>query len=203
MSAQKNTAESVNTILHIESSIFGDSGVSSQLSAVLVAKLKARFAGAEVTRRNVASNPLPHLDAQTLTSIGEGKPVIGDTLIEEVKAADVIVLGVPMYNFGVPSSLKAWFDHIARAGSTFKYTESGPVGLLTSKKVYVVTSRGGYHKGAATDLEVPFLKTILGFIGLTDVEFIYAEGLNLTGKREKGLAEATARIEELLDEEAA
>ncbi|MBU2984940.1 NAD(P)H-dependent oxidoreductase [Saccharophagus degradans] len=197
----------VKNILHVESSLFGEGGVSSQLSTELVAKLQNKYAdantGVNVVKRNLAADPIPHLDLATITAIGEGKPVIGDTLIQELKDADILVLGVPMYNFGVPSGLKAWFDHIARAGSTFKYTETGPVGLLENKKVYVVTSRGGYHKDAASDVEVPFLKTFLGFLGLSDVEFIYAEGLNLSGKREQGLADASAKIAALVDEEAA
>lgn len=190
-------------ILHIESSLFGEGGVSSQLSSALVAKLQSKYANAQTVKRNLAADPLPHLDLATITAIGEGKPVIGDTLIQELKNADILVLGVPMYNFGVPSGLKAWFDHIARAGSTFKYTDTGPVGLLENKKVYVVTSRGGYHQGAASDVEVPFLKTFLGFLGLNEVEFIYAEGLNLSGKREQGLADASAKIAALVGEEAA
>lgn len=205
----------VKNILHVESSLFGEGGVSSQLSTELVAKLQNKYAnvnasvntgvntGVSIVKRNLAADPIPHLDLATITAIGEGKPVIGDTLIQELKDADILVLGVPMYNFGVPSGLKAWFDHIARAGSTFKYTETGPVGLLENKKVYVVTSRGGYHKGAASDVEVPFLKTFLGFLGLNDVEFIYAEGLNLSGKREQGLADASAKIAALVGEEAA
>ncbi|WGO98817.1 NAD(P)H-dependent oxidoreductase [Saccharophagus degradans] len=205
----------VKNILHVESSLFGEGGVSSQLSTELVAKLQNKYAdvnasvntgvntGVNIVKRNLAADPIPHLDLATITAIGEGKPVIGDTLIQELKNADILVLGVPMYNFGVPSGLKAWFDHIARAGSTFKYTETGPVGLLENKKVYVVTSRGGYHKDAASDVEVPFLKTFLGFLGLNDVEFIYAEGLNLSGKRKQGLADASAKIAALVGEEAA
>ena len=101
-----------------------------------------------------------------------------------------------MYNFGIPSTLKAWFDHVARAGTTFKYTETGPQGLLTGKKVYLVTTRGGIHKDSAQDTQIPFVKTFLAFLGLTDVEVIYAEGLNLgNGQREKGLETARKLIE--------
>lgn len=199
----KQQRKSIETILHVESSLFGASGVSTQLSRSLVAKLSGSLEGVELIQRDLSKEPVPHLDAATIQAIAEGKPTIGDTFIAELKRADVIVLAAPMYNFGVPSALKAWFDHIARAGSTFRYTESGPEGLLKGKKVYVVTSRGGYHKGAETDVEVPFIKTFLGFLGLTDVEFIYAEGLNLSGKREQGLAEASTQIDALIEEEMA
>jgi FMN-dependent NADH-azoreductase len=110
----------------------------------------------------------------------------------------VVVLGLPMYNFGVPSTLKAYFDQLARAGVTFRYTPEGPVGLLTGKKVYVFATRGGLHAGTASDLQSAYVRQFLGFIGLNDVEFIYAEGLALgTEQREQALAAAALRIGEL------
>jgi FMN-dependent NADH-azoreductase len=124
---------------------------------------------------------------------------LDDALIAEVAAADVIVIGVPMYNFGVPAQLKNWIDAVARAGVTFKYTESGPVGLVQGKKVYVALTRGGLYRNTPADTQVPYLKTFLGFIGLTDVQFIYAEGLAMGPEAEqKALASAQSQIEEVL-----
>jgi len=118
-----------------------------------------------------------------------------DTLIDELKQADVIVIGLPMYNFGVPSQLKAYFDHIARAGVTFKYTEKGPVGLLTGKKVYVFAARGGLYAGTPLDTQTSYVRDFLRFLGMTDVEFVYAEGLAISPQsKETGLAKAVAEI---------
>ena len=130
-----------------------------------------------------------------------------DRLIEEVEAADVIVLAAPMYNFSVPSTLKAWIDHVARAGRTFNYTEKGPVGLLTGKKVFVVTARGGvYSEGPAKsfDFHEPYLRAVLGFLGLNDVTFVYVEGLAVSSdSATAGLAKARERIATLLERAAA
>ena len=120
---------------------------------------------------------------------------IDDALIAQVQAADAIVLGVPMYNFGIPVQLKSWLDAIARAGVTFRYTENGPEGLLKGKKAYIAFARGGKYRGTEADTQVPYLKTILGFLGITDVHFIYAEGLNMGEEATKqGFAEAEADI---------
>ena len=121
-----------------------------------------------------------------------------DNLIDELKQADVIVLGLPMYNFGVPSQLKAYFDHIARVGITFKYTDKGPVGLLTGKKAYVFAARGGLYVGTPLDTQTSYVRDFLRFLGIADVEFVYAEGLNISPQsKEAGLAKALAEIERL------
>ena len=121
-----------------------------------------------------------------------------DTLIDELKQADVIVFGLPMYNFGVPSQLKAYFDHIARAGVTFKYTDKGPVGLLTGKKVYVFAARGGLYAGTPLDTQTSYVRDFLRFLGMTDVEFVYAEGLAISAQsKQAGLAKAVAEIARL------
>ena len=123
---------------------------------------------------------------------------LDDALIAELRAADVIVLGVPMYNFGVPSTLKAYFDHVARAGVSFRYTPDGPVGLLGSKRAYVFATRGGRYAGTEADLQTAYLRQFLGFIGIRDVEFIYVEGLALGAEqRERAVAAANERIEQL------
>jgi FMN-dependent NADH-azoreductase len=121
-----------------------------------------------------------------------------DALIDELRRADVLVLGVPMYNFGVPSTLKAYFDHVARAGVTFRYTAEGPVGLLTGKRAFVFATRGGRYAGTDADLQSAFLRRFLGFIGINDVEFVYAEGLSLGAEqRDQALAAALERIDQL------
>ena len=121
-----------------------------------------------------------------------------ETLIRELQAAECLVLGVPMYNFGIPSPLKAWFDHVARAGVTFRYTEQGPQGLLTGKRAVILASRGGQHRGQPTDTQSGYLRTMLGFLGITDVEFVYAEALNLGEEpRRASLAAAESGLERL------
>jgi FMN-dependent NADH-azoreductase len=191
-------------ILYIESSIFGAEGASSQLAAHLLEQLRQQPGEVSVTERHLHSNTIPHFDTDTIGAISTGESVLADTLIAEVQAADTLIIGAPMYNFGVPTQLKAWFDHIARAGVTFHYTENGPQGMLTGKKAYVLTSRGGIHKDAVTDVQVPFLRNILGFLGISDVSFIYAEGLNLGGdSHEQGMAAAREQIAQLLQRKAA
>jgi FMN-dependent NADH-azoreductase len=159
--------------------------------------------------RDLAKAPVPHLDANRFGAF-VAKPdertteqiaVVGysDTLVAELKGADVIVLAVPLYNFGIPSTLKAYFDHIARAGVTFRYTDKGPVGLLTGKRAIVFATRGGHYAGTALDSQTPYLRAFLGFVGITDVEFVYAEGLAISeAGREAALSGARSRIDELL-----
>jgi FMN-dependent NADH-azoreductase len=197
----------MHTVLQINSSLFGETGQSSKLAAEFAALLAAS-AGARLVVRDLAQNPVPHLTAERFTafatpaaerSLDQQRHVAeSDVLIEELRAADTVVLGLPMYNYGVPSTLKAYFDHLARAGVTFRYTAEGPVGLLTGKRVFVFATRGGRHAGTATDMQTAFVRQFLAFIGLRDVEFIYAEGLALgPDQRDQALAAATARIEQL------
>jgi FMN-dependent NADH-azoreductase len=159
-------------------------------------------------RHVAAAEPVPHLDAQRFGAFitqpearnAEQAAVVAysDALIAELKQADVIVIGLPMYNFGVPSQLKAYFDHIARAGVTFRYTENGPVGMLTGKKAYVFAARGGIYAGTPMDTQTNYVRDFLRFIGLADIEFVYAEGLAISPQsKEAGLANAAAAIERL------
>src|SRR5687767_8573090 len=195
-------------ILQIKASVFNGSGQSSRLSDQLVAQLRAQNPGAEVVQRDLVADPVPHLDAARVGAFfakaeartAEQQAVIAysDALIDEVRQADVIVLGLPMYNFGVPSQLKAWFDHLARAGVTFKYTDQGAVGLLTGKKVYVLATRGGLYAGTAADTQTGYVRQFLAFLGLEDVEFIYAEGLAVGAeKRDAALEAAHHQIERI------
>jgi FMN-dependent NADH-azoreductase len=175
-------------ILVINSSANGDASVSSQLTGRFVDSVRDANPGAEVVIRDVGANPLPHLTRETVAAItGEpatpaelGARALSDTLIAELRQADVILVASPMYNFGISSTLKAWFDHIARAGMTFRYTENGPEGLLKGKKTVAILSRAGFYSegpAAAMDGQEPYLRAMLGFIGLDDVTWIRAEKL--------------------------
>ena len=188
-------------ILHIDSSIFDTQGASSQLAQHLISQLQQRHPDAQVVRRSVSADKLPHFDAETIGQIGEGKAELADTLIAEVQNADVVILGIPMYNFGIPSQLKSWFDHIARAGVTFRYTANGPEGLLTGKQVYALHSRGGLHQNTERDTIVPFLNTMLGFVGLDQVEHVFAEGLSMSEHKDSSLDQARQHIDQLFNEE--
>lgn len=197
----------MRSILQINSSLFGGNGQSSKLAAEFAGTL-AESTGARLVVRDLANDPPPHLTAERFgafttpasqRTVEQQRHVAeSDALIEELRRADVIVLGLPMYNFGVPSTLRAYFDHLARAGVTFRYTAAGPEGLLTGKKAYVFATRGGRHAGTASDMQSAYVRQFLGFIGITEVEFIYAEGLALgPEQREQAIAAATARSAEL------
>lgn len=198
----------MTNILVITASIFGQEGQSSQLVKRTLNQLQLAYGGVNVVTRDLAAEPVPHLDASRFGAFltgaddrnDEQKRVIdySDSLIQEIKDADVIVMGVPMYNFGIPSSLKAYFDHIARAGVTFRYTENGPVGLLEDRPVYVLAARGGIYVGTPNDSQTPYIRSFLGFLGLEDVHFVYAEGLNMgEDKKSSALKEAGKNIETL------
>ncbi|MDE0854988.1 MAG: NAD(P)H-dependent oxidoreductase [Nevskia sp.] len=199
----------MTTLLQINASINNGNGQSSQLAKQFVAAFQNSRPDAKVVVRDVAAaEPVPHLNAERfgafITKPEERTPAqravveYSDALINELKQADVIVLGLPMYNFGVPSQLKAYFDHIARAGVTFKYTEKGPVGQLTGKKAYVFAARGGLYAGTPLDTQTSYVRDFLRFIGIADVEFVYAEGLAISAEsREASLAKATAEAARL------
>ncbi|MBK7848162.1 MAG: NAD(P)H-dependent oxidoreductase [Zoogloea sp.] len=179
----------MTTLLKINASLFSTQGQSSQLAERFVAARLAATPGLKVISRDLGAEPVPHLDAARFLSFlakpeersAEQQAVVAysDALIEELRQADEIVIGLPMYNFGVPSTLKAWFDHIARAGVTFRYTATGPEGLLTGKKVTLFAARGGLYAGTPKDSQTTYVRDFLAFIGITDVEFVYAEGLNM------------------------
>ena len=196
----------MTTLLQIKASISHDQGLSSQLANNFVAAYRKAHPHSKVLVREVASaEPVPHLNGERFgafitkpeerTDAQHAVVAYSDALIDELKRADIVVIGLPMYNFGVPSQLKAYFDHIARAGVTFKYTATGPVGLLTGKKVYVFAARGGLYAGSPLDTQTGYVRDFLGFLGMTDVQFVYAEGLAVSPEsREAGLAKAAAEI---------
>ena len=174
-------------LLQINTSLFSSAGQSSRLADEFVAQWRAENPQGEVRVRDLAKDPVPHLTAERFqaflakpeerTAAQQADAGISDALVEELKSADTIVIGLPMYNFGVPSTLKAYFDHVARAGITFRYTEKGPQGLLGGKQVYVFSTRGGIHAGTPRDSETAYVRDFLAFLGITEVEFIFAEGL--------------------------
>jgi len=205
---------SMSTLLQINASIHGENGQSSQLASQFVAAWRQNHPQTQIVQRDLASEPVPHLTAerfgafltlpQQRDAAQQAVAQYSENLIEEIKRADVIVLGLPMYNFGVPSQLKAYFDHIARAGLTFRYTAQGPVGLLGGKKVYVFAARGGLYAGSPLDTQTQYVRDFLRFVGVSDVEFVYAEGLAIdAARRESALGAARAQIAQLVDERAA
>jgi len=191
----------MKTLLQIQTSIFSDGGESSRLARRFVAEWQKAHPSRQVIVRDIGRETVPHLTAERFQSF-LAKPeertleqravaAYSDALIDELRRADVIVLGLPMYNFGVPSSLKAYFDHVARSGVTFRYTEKGPQGLLTGKKAYVFAARGGLYAGTPLDTQTAYVRDFLRFIGIDDVEFVYAEGLAM-GEASKSQALANA-----------
>jgi FMN-dependent NADH-azoreductase len=196
-------------ILQVKSSVFSGNGQSSRLADEFAALLAEQHPAAEIVERDLAAKALPHLDGARAAALfakpeartAEQRAVVAesDALIDELRRADVLVLGLPMYNFGVPSQLKAWYDHVARAGITFRYTGKGPEGLLKGKKAYIFAARGGEYAAAANDWQAQFVRQILGFIGITDVEMVLAEGLAISeARKEAALAQARSALRRLV-----
>ncbi|WP_292933447.1 FMN-dependent NADH-azoreductase [Noviherbaspirillum sp.] len=191
----------MKTLLQINASMFSENGQSSRLARQFIANWKSANPDGKLIAHDLGAEPVPHLTAQRFGALiakpeersAEQQAVVdfSDGLVDELKRAEVIVLGLPMYNFGIPSALKAYFDHIARAGVTFNYTDKGPVGLLTGKKVYVFAARGGAYIGTPMDTQTAYVRDFLRFLGISDVEFVYAEGLNM-GEQSKQAALANA-----------
>lgn len=190
----------MSRVLALKSSILGDYSQSNKLVEDFIKNVDQD----KLTVRDLAANPLPVLDFAVATALRATEDLsqeqqavveLSDTLIEEVKAADTLVIAAPMYNFTIPTQLKNWIDLIARAGVTFKYTENGVQGLIEGKKAIVITTRGGIHKDSPTDNVTPYLRTVLGFVGTTDVEFVYAEALNMGEDfAAKGISEAQSQL---------
>lgn len=192
----------MKTLLQLNTSLFSSHGESSRLAEEFVAAWQARNPDGRVIVRDLAADPVPHLDGASFlaflakpeerTAEQQAAVAHSDALIAELKSADIVVLGLPLYNFGIPSTLKAYFDRIARAGVTFKYTETGPVGLLAGRKVYAFATRGGHYLGTPKDTQTGYVRDFLHLIGIDDVEFVYAEGLAL-GEAAKAAALSNAR----------
>ena len=177
-------------LLHIDSSALAANSVSRQLTAAIIARWQDTVPGLEVTYRDLDADPLPHLTNAVLGGGDAAAAQAGEAAMQQFLAADVIVVGVPRYNFGVPSTLKAWIDRIAVAGRTFKYTENGPIGLAGGKKVIVAEASGGEYAGTAIDFVAPYLKQVFGFLGITDVEFVRAERVAYSAQHKAEAIEA-------------
>lgn len=196
------------TLLQINTSLFSEQGQSSKLTREFVSAWRARNPDGQVIVRDLAANPLPHLTAERFQAF-LAKPEArtpaqqtivaeSDALIDELKAADAIVLGLPMYNFGIPSTLKAYIDHIARAGVSFRYTVNGPEGLIEDRKLTVLAARGGRYAGTPKDTQSGYVRDFFNFIGIRDIDFVYAEGMAMDeATRRDALAAAHSRIDTL------
>lgn len=195
----------MTTLLVINSSPMGDASVSRKLTASFAESYKAAHGAVDVVEHDTSTMDLPHVNGEILgafftpadqqNDVQKGHVARSDALIEAIKKADAIVIGAPMHNFGIPSTLKAYIDHIARAGATFQYTENGPVGLLADKPVYVLATRGGdYSENGYPQLDfvLPYLKSVLGFLGLQSVELLQANGLAMG---DEAVSQATSQVE--------
>jgi FMN-dependent NADH-azoreductase len=204
----------MTNILILDSAATGSESVSRRLTDAAAATIRRRDPAARIVRRDIGAQPVPHLTEETVPAIRAGivgsetareALALSDTLVAELQDADLIVIGAPMYNFGMPSTLKAWFDHVLRARVTFRYTEAGPEGLLKGKKAIVVEARAGlYSEGpaAAMDHQEPHLRTLLGFMGITDVTFVRAEKLAFGPEAAAAaVADAIGTIEALAEAE--
>jgi FMN-dependent NADH-azoreductase len=202
-----NLEDPMKTLLHLKSSLFSDAGQSSRLAARFAEQWLRDNPGGRVIERDLARDPVPHLTAERFGAFlakpeertADQQAIAGfsDALIDEIKGADTLVLGLPMYNFGVPSTLKAYFDHVARAGVTFRYTEKGPVGLLTGKQAVIFATRGGLYAGTTRDTQSGYVRDFFTFLGIEDVRFVYAEGLAMgEAPRNAAIAQAERAIDE-------
>src|SRR5262245_6808087 len=209
------TKDQAMNILHITSSPRGNASYSNRVAADVLDELRWRAPAAAVTMRDLARDPLPHIDddfvVATKSSTGpqterqRAQLAQSDALVDELLAADLIVIAAPMINFTVPSNLKTWIDYVARAGRTFSYSEKGPQGLVTGKQVILVVARGGvYSDKPAFDFQVPYLKNVLGFLGMTDVQVIEVEGTAFGPEvAEKAVEAAVAKLHAHCDARAA
>jgi FMN-dependent NADH-azoreductase len=183
-------------LLHLDSSALGDQSVTRELGAAIIAHWRARFPGATVEYRDLDANPVPHLSGRSLARTDPALAAQDDQVLEQFLEADVIVVGAPMYNFGIPSTLKAWIDRIAIKGKTFRYTEQGPEGLAAGKRVIVASGRGGaYGDSSPADFQEAYLRQLFGFLGIGDIQFVRAEGVGLSPQhREQALATAKTSL---------
>ena len=184
-------------LLHLDSSALGTGSVTRELTAAIVARWQDQLPQLQVEYRDLDANPLPHLTGQSLAQSDPLEAADGARTMEQFLAADVLVIGAPMYNFSIPSTLKAWIDRVAVAGKTFRYTENGPQGLAGGKKVIIASGRGGIHTNSPTDFQEAYLRQVFAFLGVTDVKFVRAEGVAYSPQhRSDAIAGALASIPE-------
>lgn len=194
-------------ILQVTSSLFGDNGKSTRLTQRFVDRFLAHHPDSRIRRRELSPATVPHLDEATFSAFGVDADQrsetqrrllrLSDAMIEELQQADLIVIGLPMYNFGVPSTIKAWFDHIGRAGVTFRYTSEGSEGLLKGKRAVIAGARGGSYQGTGEDFQTPYVNKFLRFIGIEKIEWVVTEGQAMGDRAETSLREAEAQIDRL------
>lgn len=194
----------MKTLLHVKSSLFGDQGQSAQLAGSFISRWTQENADSSVIERDLAADPVPHLDAFRMGALNtpeadrsaeqQAVVALADQLLAEVKSADVIVIGLPMYNFSVPSQLKSWFDHLARAGVTFQYTQSGVEGLIEDRPVYLISTRGGVYGDEGSNMQISYVKQLLSFMGLNNQQLVVAEGLAMDDHRDSALEKARAAL---------
>jgi len=191
-------------LLHLDASVLGDNSVSRQLTAAVVAQFKSQIDGLQVDYRDLDANPVPHLRSSSLAGVDAAEATDAEQVMQQFLAADILVIGAPMYNFSIPSTLKAWIDRVAVAGRTFKYTENGPVGLAGGKRVIVVSARGGIYTDSSADFQEPFLRQVFAFMGIDNIEFVRAEGIAYSPKhREDAIAGALSALPSHAAEEVA
>lgn len=184
-------------LLHLDSSALGANSVTRELTRAITARWQAAVPGLQVDYRDLDADPVPHLTGATLAPPGDDAATAAERLVQQFLEADVIVLGAPMYNFTIPSTLKAWIDRITVAGRTFRYTENGPQGLAGGKRMIIASASGGVHAGQPTDFVEPYLRQLFGFLGIDRVRFVRAEGLALSPQhRQEAIARALVAIEE-------
>jgi FMN-dependent NADH-azoreductase len=196
-------------VLYVTSSPRGEASFSNQVAARVLDEIRARDPGAEIVSRNLADDPMPHIDEDFLNvarapggATSERQKAVlarSDALVDELIGSDIVVIAAPMINLGIPSTLKAWIDHIVRAGRTFSYTEAGVQGLVSGKKAIIVVARGGYYSGdkRALDFQLPYLENVLGFLGVTDISSFEVEGTSLGPEvADKAVAEASRKVHE-------
>ena len=184
-------------LLHIDSSALGTGSVTRELTAAIVARWQDKLPQLQVEYRDLDANPLPHLTGSSLAQSDPAEVADAARTMEQFLAADVLVIGAPMYNFSIPSTLKAWIDRVAVAGKTFRYTENGPQGLAGGKKVIIASGRGGIHTNSPTDFQEAYLRQVFAFLGVTDVKFVRAEGVAYSPQhRSDAIAGALASIPE-------
>jgi FMN-dependent NADH-azoreductase len=194
----------MKTLLHVKSSLFGDQGQSAQLAGSFISRWSEKNPEGSVIERDLAADPVPHLDGFRMGALNtpeadrtpeqQAVVALADQLLAEVKSADVIVIGLPMYNFSVPSQLKSWFDHLARAGVTFQYTATGVEGLIEDRPVYLISTRGGVYGDEGSNMQISYVKQLLSFMGLNNQQLVVAEGLALDDQREAALEKARAAL---------
>lgn len=184
-------------LLHLDTSVLADNSATRELTAAIVARWQDKLPRLQVEYRDLDANPLPHLTARSLAQADPAEAADAANTLQQFLAADVLVIGAPLYNLSIPSTLKAWIDRIAVAGKTFRYTENGPIGLAGAKKVIIASGRGGLRNGNANDFHESYLRQVFAFLGVTDVEFVRAEGVAYSPQhRSDAMAAALASIPE-------